>query len=305
MHQISLKSRAKINITLDVIGKKPNGYHDLSMIMQTVNLYDIIYIRKMHAKGIKLTTNLSWLPNDEGNIVYQAAKLFKETCEINTGIFIELNKRIPVAAGLAGGSSNAAATLIGLNTLFETGLDQQQLLEMGVKLGADVPYCILGGTALAEGIGDILTPLPPMPNCYVLIAKPKINVSTASVFKSLEISKIDKHPDNKKVIEAIKKGDIDTIASNMCNVLETVTEKKYPVIKTIKERMLKHGAQGTIMSGSGPTVFGIYHSRDQAKRTAYKLKLEYLVGDVFVTTMYNRQEGEKAYEGSILKHENR
>ena len=292
MHQISLKSRAKINITLDVIGKMPNGYHDLSMIMQTVNLYDLVYIRKMHAEGIKLTTNLKWLPNDEGNIVYQAAKLFKETQGIDTGLSIELNKRIPVAAGLAGGSSNAAATLIGLNTLFETGLSQQELMQMGVKLGADVPYCILGGTALAEGIGDILTPLAPMPDCYVLIAKPKINVSTAVVFKSLDIPAIQTHPDNKKVIDAIEKKDIGTVAKGMCNVLETVTEKKYPVIRKIKDVMLQYGAKGAIMSGSGPTVFGIYNSRSQAKKAVYRLKLDYLVGDVFITTMYNRQEGE-------------
>ncbi len=296
MDQISLKSRAKINITLDVIGRKPNGYHDLSMIMQTVNLYDFVFIRKMHAPGIKLTTNLKWLPNDEGNIVYKAAKLFKETCGIKTGIFMELNKKIPVSAGLAGGSSNAAATLTGLNVLFEAGLSQQELMDLGVKLGADVPYCILGGTALAEGIGDILTPLPPMPNCYVLVAKPKINVSTANVFQSLDIKKIEKHPDNNKVIEAIKQGDIDTVANNMCNVLETVTQKRYPVIGTIKKLMLEHGAQGAIMSGSGPTVFGIYHSKNQAYKAAYELKLKYLVGDIFITTMYNRQEGDKEYE---------
>lgn len=296
MDQISLKSRAKINITLDVIGKRPNGYHDLSMIMQTVNLYDMLYVRKMHAPGIKLRTNLSWLPNDAGNIVYQAAKLFKETYNIKTGIFMELNKKIPVAAGLAGGSSNAAAALIGLNSLFETQLDQQQLMELGVKLGADVPYCILGGTALAEGIGDVLTPLKPMPDCYVLIAKPKINVSTATVFKSLDLSKIDRRPDNNLVIEAINRGDINGVANNMCNVLETVTQRKYPVIGEIKQVMLQYGAQGAIMSGSGPTVFGIYHSKDKAHKTAYKLKLAYLVGDVFITRMYNRQKGENEYE---------
>lgn len=296
MDQISLKSRAKINITLDVIGRRPNGYHDLSMIMQTVNLYDMLYIRKMHAPGIKLTTNLSWLPNDEGNIVYQAAKLFKETYHIETGISMELNKKIPVAAGLAGGSSNAAAALIGLNNLFETQLDQGQLMKLGVKLGADVPYCILGGTVLAEGIGDVLTPLGAMPDCYVLIAKPKINVSTAAVFQSLDISKINRRPDNKKVIEAINQGDIDGVASNMCNVLEIVTQKRYPVIGTIKQMMLQYGAQGAIMSGSGPTVFGIYHSKEKAHKTAYKLKLAYLVGDVFITKMYNRQEGENEYE---------
>lgn len=296
MDQISLKSRAKINITLDVIGKRPNGYHDLSMIMQTVNLYDLVFIRKMHAPGIKLTTNLKWLPNDEGNIVYQAAKLFKETCGIETGIFIELNKRIPVAAGLAGGSSNAAATLIGLNTLFETGLTQEELMALGLQLGADVPYCILGGTALAEGIGEVLTPLPPMPNCYVLVAKPKINVSTAFVFKSLDIQNIEEHPNNKKVIEAIKQGDINVVAQNMKNVLETVTQKRYPIIGEIKRIMLEYGAEGAIMSGSGPTVFGIYHSKDDAYKATYDLKLKYLVGDIFITTMYNRQEGDKEYE---------
>ena len=297
MRHISLKSRAKINITLDVTGKRPNGYHDLSMIMQTINLYDILYIRKMHAQGIKLTTNLRWLPSDERNIAYQAVKLFKETYGITTGISIELNKRIPVAAGMAGGSSNAAAALIGMNTLFETGLEDKQLMELGLKLGADVPYCIMGGTALAEGIGDILTPLPPMPNCYVLIAKPKINVSTPTVFKDLDISKIYKRPDTNKVIQAIAQRDINTVASNMCNVLETVTVKKYPVITTIKKTMLEYGAQGAIMSGSGPTVFGLYYSKDKAYKTARKLKLEYLVGDVFVTTMHNRKEGNKEYEG--------
>lgn len=296
MHQISLRSPAKINITLDVLGKTPNGYHNLNMIMQTVNLYDLLYIRKMHAPGIKLTTNLRWLPSDSRNIVYQAAELFKKTCGIETGIFLDLKKRIPVAAGLAGGSSNAAAALIGLNSLFGTGLDQAKLMELGLKLGADVPYCILGGTALAEGIGEILTPLPPMPDAYVLIAKPKISVSTASVFGSLDLSKIKERPDNDLVIEAIRQKDMDTVAGNMCNVLETVTVKKHPVIKTIKDLMLAYGAQGAIMSGSGPTVFGIYHSRKEAQKTAYKLKLEYLVGDVFITTIYNRKEGEKEYE---------
>lgn len=296
MRHISLKSRAKINITLDVTGKRSNGYHDMSMIMQSVNLYDTLYIRKMHAQGIKLKTNLSWLPSDERNIAYQAVKLFKETYGIESGISIELNKKIPVAAGLAGGSSNAAAALIGMNALFDTGLDDQTLMKLGVKLGADVPYCILGGTALAEGIGELLTPLAPMPDCYVLLAKPKINVSTAAVFKDLDISKIDKRPDTKKVIKAIEQGDIGQVAPNMCNVLESVTIRNYPVITTIKKTMLQYGALGAIMSGSGPTVFGIYHSKDKAYKAAHKLKLEYLVGDVFVTTMYNRKEGNKEYE---------
>lgn len=296
MGQISLRCLAKINMTLDVVGKRPNGYHDLSMIMQTVNLYDIINIRKMRAKGIKLRTNLRWLPSDERNIVYQAVQLFKESYDIKTGISIELKKRIPVAAGLAGGSSNAAAALIGMDHLFQTRLKQKELMDLGLTLGADVPFCILGGTALAEGIGEILTPLPPMPDCYVLIAKPKINISTPEVFGELDLSKIDKHPDNDRVIEAIKQDNINEVARHMYNVLENITGKKHPVIKTIKKTMLEYGAEGAIMSGSGPTVFGIYHSKEQARKTAYQLRLEYLVGDIFITTMHNRKEGEKGYE---------
>lgn len=296
MDEISLKSRAKINITLDVVGKREDGYHDLSMIMQTVNLYDMIYIRKMRAQGIRLTTNLKWLPSDERNIVYQAVKLFKETYNIDTGISVKLNKKIPIAAGLAGGSSNAAATLIGMNYLFQTDLSNEELMKLGVKLGADVPYCILGGTALAEGIGELLTPLAPIPECYVLIAKPKINISTVSVFKEVDLAKIDRHPDNDKVIQAIEDGDLDTISKNMYNVLEKITSKNYPIVGTIKKTMLEYGAKGAIMSGSGPTVFGIYESKSQARKAAYKLKIDYLVGDVFITTMYNRKEGEKGYE---------
>ena len=296
MQQISIRSRAKINITLDVIGKRPDGYHDLRMIMQTVNLYDMVYIRKMHAEGIKLKTNLKWLPNNEGNIAYKAAQLFKETYGIESGISIELNKRIPVAAGLAGGSSNAAAVLIGMNYLFGTQIEDKELMKLGVQLGADVPYCILKGTALAEGIGDILTPLPPIPNCYVLLAKPRINVSTATVFRDLNLSGVQDHPPTNKVIQAIEQGDIHTMAANMGNVLETVTIKRHPIITTIKNIMLGHGALGAMMSGSGPTVFGIYSSKNGAYKAAHKLKLESLVRDVFITTMYNRKEGNNRYE---------
>ena len=296
MRQISIKSRAKINITLDVIGKRPNGYHDMCMIMQTVNLYDMVYIRKMHVQGIKLKANLKWLPNDESNIAYKAAELFKETYGIETGISIELNKRIPVAAGLAGGSSNAAAVLVGMNHLFDTQVKKEELMKLGISLGADVPYCVLRGTALAEGIGDILTPLPPIPHCYVLLAKPKISVSTATVFRDLNLSGGIDHPPTDKVIQAIKEKDINTIAGNMGNVLETVTVKRHPVITTIKNTMLEYGALGAIMSGSGPTVFGLYKSKNEAYKAAHKLKLESLVRDVFVTTMYNRREGAQSYE---------
>ncbi len=291
MQRIGVRSPAKINLTLDVLGKKPNGYHDLRMIMQTVNLYDMVYIRKMQAQGIKMKTNLRWLPSDERNIAYQGVKLFKEAYGIKSGISIELSKRIPVAAGLAGGSSNAAAALIGMRQLFGLKIRDQELMELGVKLGADVPYCILKGTALAEGIGDILTPLPPMPPCYVLLAKPKVSVSTGTVFRDLNVSDIKNHPPTHEVISAIKNKDIHKIAANIGNVLETVTIKRHPVIQTIKDVMLDHHALGAMMSGSGPTVFGLYQSKNQAYKVAKKLKLDSLARDVFVTTMYNREEG--------------
>ncbi|NMB44706.1 MAG: 4-(cytidine 5'-diphospho)-2-C-methyl-D-erythritol kinase [Clostridiales bacterium] len=284
-----IKSRAKINITLDVVGKREDGYHDLRMIMQTINLYDMVSIRKMNAPGIKLTTNLPWLPTNENNIAYKAAKLFKESYGIKEGVSISLKKRIPVAAGLAGGSSNAAGVLVGLNRLFRIHKSYEELMKLGVQLGADVPYCIMRGTALAEGIGDKLTPLPPMPECYILLAKPGINVSTVRVFKELDLSKIDNPPLTDVVMDAIRKKDVHTIARNMCNVLEVVTENKYPIIKTIKDTMIQHGALGAIMSGSGPTVFGIYDNKKEAYNTAHKLKLDASARDVFVTTIYNRK----------------
>ena len=294
MQQISIRSRAKINITLDVLGKRPDGYHEMCMIMQTVNLYDMVYVRKMHAQGIKLKTNLKWLPNDERNIAYQAAQLFKERYGIDTGISIELNKRIPVASGMAGGSSNAAAVLVAMRSLFrkeiKDKIKDQDLMKLGVQLGADVPYCILRGTALAEGIGEVLRPLPSMPFCYVLLAKPGINVSTPTVFRDLNLADVVEHPPTDKVIEAIKQKDIHTIAKNMGNVLENVTINRHPIIEKIKNLMLKHGALGAMMSGSGPTVFGLYTSKNQAYKTAHKLKLESLAREVFVTTMYNREE---------------
>lgn len=291
MRQVFIKSRAKINITLDVVGKRPDGYHDMCMIMQTVNLYDMVYVRKMHAKGIKIKTNLKWLPNNNKNIAYQAAEIFKEAYGIDTGISIELNKRIPVSAGLAGGSSNAAAVLVAMRYLFGMEIEDKELMKLGVKLGADVPYCILRGTALAEGIGDILTPLPAMPKCYVLLAKPRVNVSTPTVFRDFNLSNVKHHPPTDRIIEAIKEKDIHTIARNMRNVLEDVTVKRHPVITSIKNIMLEEKALGSMMSGSGPTVFGLYKSKDQAYKTAHRLKIESLARDVFVTTMYNRREG--------------
>lgn len=289
MHEIELKARAKINLTLDVIGKRPDGYHEVEMIMQTVNLYDYITIRKMRAPGIKLKTDLKWLPEDERNLAYKAAKLMVETYNIDQGILIELKKRIPVAAGLAGGSSDAAAVFVGLNTLFDLNLQKTDLMDLGVKLGADIPYCILTGTALAQGIGERLTKLPPMPFCHVVIAKPPISVSTAHVYKSLNLEEISFHPNTEEVIEGIKKRDLRKIAKNLGNVLESVTIEEHPIIEEIKNTLVEYGALGSLMSGSGPSVFGLFENSKDAQAAAKELRLHSKAKDIFVTTIFNRE----------------
>lgn len=287
MNSIILKGRAKINLTLDVVGKRENGYHDLEMIMQTVNLYDTIYIRKTKVPGIRLKANYSWLPTNEKNIAYRAAQLFFEESGIDGGIAIEITKRIPVAAGLAGGSTDAAATLVGLNKLYETHYSREKLMEMGLKLGADVPFCIARGTMLAEGIGEELTPLTPMPQTYVVLVKPPISVSTAVVYKNLNINQIKKHPETKVVIEALAEGNVQKIADHMSNVLEEVTIGMHSEIEDIKKDFMKHGAMGTMMSGSGSTVFGLFETREAAIRAAKFFKMYHNIREVYVTTTYS------------------
>ncbi|NLM12131.1 MAG: 4-(cytidine 5'-diphospho)-2-C-methyl-D-erythritol kinase [Epulopiscium sp.] len=289
MHEIELKARAKINLTLDVISKRPDGYHNVEMVMQTINLYDHITIRKMRAPGIKLKTDLKWLPEDERNLAYKAAKLMVETYNIDQGILIELKKRIPVAAGLAGGSSDAAAVFVGLNILFNLNLSKNKLMNLGVKLGADIPYCILTGTALAQGIGEKLTKLPPMPFCYVVIAKPPISVSTAHVYRSLNVEEISFHPNTQEVIEGLQKGDLRHIARNLGNVLESVTIKEHPIIDNIKNTLVEYGALGALMSGSGPSVFGLFENHKDAQAAAKELRLHSKAKDIFVTTIFNRE----------------
>lgn len=287
MNSIILKGRAKINLTLDVVGKRENGYHDLEMIMQTVNLYDTIYIRKTKVPGIRLKANYSWLPTNEKNIAYRAAQLFFEESGINGGIAIEITKRIPVAAGLAGGSTDAAATLVGLNRLYETHYSREKLMEMGLKLGADVPFCIVRGTMLAEGIGEELTPLTPMPHTYVVLVKPPISVSTAVVYKNLNLNHIKKHPETKIVIEALEEGNVQKIADHMSNVLEEVTIAMHSEIEDIKKDFMKHGAMGTMMSGSGSTVFGLFGTREAANKAAKYFKMHHNIREVYVTTTYS------------------
>ena len=287
MKQIKLNARAKINITLDVLRKRDDGYHDLSMIMQTINLCDNITITATDNDNIEMTSNYSWLPCDNRNLVYKAAELMREKYSIKEGLKIHLTKNIPVAAGMAGGSSDCAATLIGLRNMFKIKADDNELMTLGKTLGADVPYCILRGTALAEGIGEKLTQLPPFPNTIVLIAKPPINVSTSVVFGNFDLSKVDKHPDNNRIIELIKDKDLKGICENMCNVLESVTVKNYPVIADIKKSMIEYGAMGSLMSGSGPTVFGFFEDYNTALSALKNIRSKYRIKEIYITTIFN------------------
>lgn len=286
---LELKSLAKINLGLDVLGRRENGYHDVRMVMQTIYLYDNVTLTKTEEAGIKLKTNLSFLPVDDRNIAYKAAKMLIEEFNIEEGVEIVLEKRIPVAAGMAGGSSNAAAVLVGMNRLFRLGLSEQELKERGVKLGADVPYCIMRGTVLAEGIGEILTPLAPMPKCFVLVAKPNISVSTKTVYEKLDAKEIVSHPDIDGVIAGLEEGDLQKIASSMGNVLENVTITDYPIIEDIKNVMKEEGALNAMMSGSGPTVFGIYDDKQLAKKAGQKIKELGLTKQVYVVNVHNNR----------------
>lgn len=287
MNSIRLNAMAKINLGLDVTGKRPDGYHELRMVMQMINLYDKIEISKIDRLEIIVETNLSFLPVNENNIVYKAAQLLIDKFHLTQGVRIVLEKHIPVAAGMAGGSSDAATVLYGMNKLFSLGMTKKQMMEEGVRLGADVPYCILRTTALSEGIGEILTTLPPMPKCHIVIAKPGISVSTKTVFGKLHVDEIRQHPDIDGIVEAIKAGDLKLIADRLGNTLEEVTVKDYPVIAQIKETMLAQGALGALMSGSGPTVFGIFDDEKKARNAYTVLKAGTQARQVFLTKPVN------------------
>lgn len=287
MEKMELRALGKINLGLDVLGRRENGYHDVRMVMQTVYLYDLITLKKKEEPGIELTTNLSFLPVNENNLAYRAAKLLMDEFGLSGGLLIRLEKHIPVAAGMAGGSSNAAAVLYGMNRLFSLGLTEKELMERGVTLGADVPYCILRGTVLAEGIGEILTPLPPMPRCQILLAKPPVNVSTRMVYEKLDACQIVNHPDIDGLIRGLQDQDLGKVASSMGNVLEEVTIGEYPVIDEIKRIMRESGALNAMMSGSGPTVFGIYADRAKARAAAARIREQKLAKQVYVTNVHN------------------
>lgn len=282
MDQITRKAYGKINLGLDVLSKRPDGYHELKMVMQTVEIYDVLTFQKNEG-SIRISTDHKELPEDKGNLIYQAAELIRETYGISEGVTITLQKNIPIAAGMAGGSSDAAAVFHGMNELFGLSMSLSDMKKLGVRIGADVPYCIMGGSALSEGIGEILTPLPAPPKAHLLIVKPDINVSTGFVFKNLQVDTLLFHPDIDGMVRSLKEGDLRGITDRMGNVLETVTMKRYPVIGRIKEEMINQGAENALMSGSGPTVFGIYREEETAKKAERIIEKQGYAKQIFVT----------------------
>jgi len=277
---MKIKAYAKINIALDIVGKRDDGYHLLRMIMQTIDLYDIIEIEKINS-GIKLECNKHYVPTDERNLAYKAARLFKETYSIDEGVNIKLNKNIPVSAGLAGGSTDAAGVLKLMNQMFNINVNDEELRALGLKLGADVPYCISGGTALCEGVGEQITQLKQFKDKILVLIKPPFGVSTKEVYKNFDLSKVIFRPRVEQLIEKMESDDLYFVANNMKNLLENVTLKKYRVISSIKEETKLNGSIGTMMSGSGPTVFAFFDDMLKAQMCYDNMKKKYK--DVFIT----------------------
>ena len=284
---MKLRALAKINLGLDVTGKREDGYHEVRMVMQTIQMYDQLEIKESKEPGIRLTTNLPFLPCNDGNLVYKAAKILMDEFDIRQGVDMNLTKFIPVAAGMAGGSSDAAAALVGINRLFKLGLSQKELMDRAVNIGADVPYCVMRGTALAEGIGEKLTRITQVPDCFVLIGKPGINVSTKAAYESLQLDKISSHPDIDGMIGDIERGDLLAMTQKMGNVFEPGIIEKYPVIGEIKALMESHGALKAMMSGSGPTVFGIFPDEQTALNCKEYLKRQGDARQVYITETFN------------------
>lgn len=286
------RAYAKINLGLDVLRRRPDGYHEVKMIMQTVDICDDLTFERREEPGIELRIDGADLPADENNLVYRAAALLLEKRQPRAGVSITLKKRIPIAAGMAGGSADAAAAMRGMNALFEMGYSVEGLKELGATLGADIPYCIQGGTMLSEGIGEILTPLSDPPACHLVIAKPAIDVSTAFVYGHLQADRLSFHPDIDGMAAALAAGDLKGITDRMGNVLETVTVKEYPVIDKLKQLMCGLGAENALMSGSGPTVFGICRERGTAEKIAAAIEREEPAAAVFVTGFRNGSDME-------------
>ncbi|MBQ1415704.1 MAG: 4-(cytidine 5'-diphospho)-2-C-methyl-D-erythritol kinase [Selenomonas sp.] len=281
---VTVEANAKINLTLDILGKRPDGYHEVAMVMQTVGLHDTLTLEKRE-QGISLNINVPWLKADEKNLAWRAAALVQEEFGLTGGVHIELIKRIPVAAGLAGGSADAAAVLKGMSELYGLNLSDNKLCELGAKLGSDIPFCLLGGTMLATGRGEVLKRLPDMPETWVVLVKPRISVSTAWAYQNYDEQGAERHPDNEAIQKEIARGNRKGVAKLLCNVLESVTINKYDVIERYKQMMLAKGAMASMMSGSGPTVFALAKNREQAEEIAGFMRQE-KNADVFVTRTF-------------------
>ena len=286
MDTFKLNAYGKINLGLDVVGRLENGYHQVRMVMQTIGIFDELTFTR-RKEGIRITADSDEIPTNEHNLVYKAVRLMKETYNIASGVEIHLKKRIPVAAGMAGGSSDAAAALRGVDRMYGLGLNQQELCRLGVQIGADVPYCIMGGTVLAEGIGEKLTPLAAAPDCYILLVKPDVSVSTRDVYTNFRLDKVKVHPDIDGMIQAVKEGSLSGITSRMENVLEQVTVSRYPVIRDIKDKMKEMGAMNSLMSGSGPTVFGIFCEEEGARKAYEGMRIQYKTYQIYLTKLWN------------------
>lgn len=270
---LTVDARAKINLTLDILGKRPDQYHEVSMVMQQIELADQLKVRlSSKAEGIQLISDVPGVIRVEHNLAYKAAKLMVDRFKLTQGIHMELTKRIPVAAGLAGGSADAAAVILALNQLFSLGLDDDELCELGAQVGSDVPFCMRGGTMLATGRGEVLERLADMPVCYVILAKPQISISTAWAYQNYNALSVNAHPKTTEIIECLTQGDLQNISKLLCNVLESVTMEEHAEIERLKQLMLQHGALASLMSGSGPTVFGITPDQERAAYIAEKLK---------------------------------
>lgn len=283
MEALKLEAYAKINLGLDVLRRREDGYHEVKMVMQTVGISDTLEFEKLEQDTIHIAVNKAELPCNEDNLIYRAVKLMKDTCGISEGVGVRLEKRIPVAAGMAGGSTDAAAAIHGMDRLFGLGLSLEEKQKLGVKIGADVPYCLMGGTALSEGIGEVLTALPAVPRGFLVVAKPDIDVSTRFVYENLHANSLKQHPDIDGMVESIRQGDLQGIADRMENVLETVTVRHYPIIEQMKEFLRGQGAMNALMSGSGPTVFGIFEKQETAEKAFEAMRSAGFTEQVFLT----------------------
>ncbi len=287
MKSIKLKAYGKINLGLDVLGKRDDRYHDLDMIMQSVDLHDVITITKNDSGEITVKSSTSKIPNDKSNLAYRAAKLLMEEFNIEKGVEIEIEKNIPISGGMAGGSADCAAVLKGMNKLFKLKLTEQQLMARGVRLGADVPFCIMGKTARAEGIGEVLTPIPNKLKGYLVIAKPPISVSTGFAYGQIDKVKIKNRPDTEGIIDAVKENDLNSLAKTICNVFEEVTIPEHKEIEEIKRKLKDCGALNAMMSGSGPTVFGIFEDKKKAVEAIDRIKELDVLEQLFLAKFVN------------------